>query len=241
MERAFDAYHKWLGIPPECQPPDHYRLLGLQTFESDPDVIQAAADQRMMHLRAYQTGKNSEWSQRLLNEVAAAKVCLLNAAKKAAYDQKLREALGRGSPKVRPAYRRAARPGAECRAQRVSNPAKRTGVAYVRRAKRLPIGPLIIGLASVAVLLIAILAYWAVQHAESPAITIHQADSPSPRAGTHGMATNKPKNGDGAVESGHKVGKAPQVGHPSSTKAPASKETSQKERSHPQSWIHRAP
>ena len=27
---AFDPYHKWLGIPPKQQPPDHYRLLGVE-------------------------------------------------------------------------------------------------------------------------------------------------------------------------------------------------------------------
>ena len=89
----FDAYHKWLGIPPDEQPPDHYRLLGIRRFEDDPDVIAAAADQRMVHLRTYQLGAYSELSQRLLNEVATAKVCLLNPEKKAAYDERLRQEL----------------------------------------------------------------------------------------------------------------------------------------------------
>jgi len=40
----FDPYHKWLGIPPDEQPPDHYRLLAVRRFEDDPDVIAAAAD-----------------------------------------------------------------------------------------------------------------------------------------------------------------------------------------------------
>ncbi len=89
MGPSFDPYHKWLGIPSDEQPPNHYRLLGIREFEADPDVIQAAADQRMAHLRTYQTSRFAEWSQRLLNEVAAAKICLLSPAKKAAYDQKL--------------------------------------------------------------------------------------------------------------------------------------------------------
>ena len=29
MKQSFDPYHKWLGIPPEDQPPHHYRLLGV--------------------------------------------------------------------------------------------------------------------------------------------------------------------------------------------------------------------
>ncbi len=36
---TFAPYHKWLGIPPADQPANHYRLLGLNLFESDPDVI----------------------------------------------------------------------------------------------------------------------------------------------------------------------------------------------------------
>src|SRR5687768_18381170 len=44
MVDVFDPYHKWLAIPPEEQPPHHYRLLGIKLFESDPDVIESAAD-----------------------------------------------------------------------------------------------------------------------------------------------------------------------------------------------------
>ena len=80
-----------MGIPPEEQPPSYYRLLGLVQYESDPEVIENAANQRMAHLRSFQAGRNASDSQRLLNEVAAARVCLLNAEKKAAYDNTLRE------------------------------------------------------------------------------------------------------------------------------------------------------
>ena len=42
MSEAFDAYYKWLAIPPHQQPPNHYRLLGVAALESDeplgPDV-----------------------------------------------------------------------------------------------------------------------------------------------------------------------------------------------------------
>jgi len=88
---AFDPYHKWLGIAPNEQPANHYRLLGINLFESDPDVISHAADRQMAHVRSFQTGQNSEVSQRILNEIAAARVCLLDPAKKFAYDMGLRE------------------------------------------------------------------------------------------------------------------------------------------------------
>jgi hypothetical protein len=93
MEKTFDAYHVWLGIPAEDQPANHYRLLGIKLFEADPDVIENAADQRTVHLRSFQLGKHADLSQRLLNEVAAAKVCLLRPERKAAYDQQLRQQL----------------------------------------------------------------------------------------------------------------------------------------------------
>ena len=34
----FDPYHQWLGIAPSDQPPNHYRLLGLQLFEPNADA-----------------------------------------------------------------------------------------------------------------------------------------------------------------------------------------------------------
>ena len=90
MPDAFDPYHKWLGIAPEEQPPSHYRLLGIRTFESDPDVIETASDQRMLLLRTFQAGQHAEQSQQLLNQISAAKVCLLDTKRKAAYDSELR-------------------------------------------------------------------------------------------------------------------------------------------------------
>ena len=93
MAEKFDPYHVWLGIPPEEQPPNHYRLLGLRSFEPNPDVIENLADQRMTHLRTFQTSKNAALSQKLLNEVSAARVCLLNSKTKQQYDQQLRTSL----------------------------------------------------------------------------------------------------------------------------------------------------
>jgi len=89
---GFDAYYQWLGIAPEEQPPDHYRLLGLKPFEDSPTVISHAADRQMAHVRTFQTGPHTAASQKLLNEIAAARVCLLSAEKKEVYDLRLRQA-----------------------------------------------------------------------------------------------------------------------------------------------------
>lgn len=98
MAEAFDPYHKWLGISPKDQPPNHYRLLAIELFESDPDVIEGAADQRMAHVRTFQTGQNSALSQRILNELSAAKLCLLNPNQKAEYDRQLQTKLLSAAP-----------------------------------------------------------------------------------------------------------------------------------------------
>ena len=89
MSEKFDPYHQWLGIPASEQPPNYYRLLAIPQFEKSPTVIENAADRQMSHLRTFQTGQYAALSQKLLNEVAAARICLLNAAKKAEYDEKL--------------------------------------------------------------------------------------------------------------------------------------------------------
>lgn len=92
MSEAFDPYHRWLGIRDPQRPVNHYRLLGLDLYESDPEVIAFAADRQMSHVRTFSSGPHSELSQQLLNEIAAAKVCLLDPRRRAAYDQQLSQA-----------------------------------------------------------------------------------------------------------------------------------------------------
>lgn len=100
MAESFDPYHKWLGIPPAHQPPTHYRLLGVEQFEADRDVIDAAANQRMLYLQDLAGGQYIKESQKLLNEVAVARRCLLNAEAKANYDADLRSRLAPPKPAV---------------------------------------------------------------------------------------------------------------------------------------------
>jgi hypothetical protein len=102
MVDDFDPYYRWLGIPPEEQPADHYRLLGVRRFETDPEVISNASDQRMAHLRTFASGKRGPESQRLLNEVSAATRTLLDPAKRHEYDAALRARVAAQYPQ--PAY-----------------------------------------------------------------------------------------------------------------------------------------
>lgn len=98
----FDPYLKWLGIRESSRPINHYRLLGLDLFEDDADVISMAADRQMSHIRTYQGGPNGDLSQQLLNELARARRCLLMPEKKQDYDKELRLAQSSAMPPVLP-------------------------------------------------------------------------------------------------------------------------------------------
>ncbi|MBB76134.1 MAG: hypothetical protein CMJ75_16630 [Planctomycetaceae bacterium] len=89
MDDSFDPYRIWLGIPLSEQPADHYRLLGIARFETDPEVIENAANRQMSYLRTFQSGAHVGLAQRLLNEVSAAKICLLHPDRRNAYDSQL--------------------------------------------------------------------------------------------------------------------------------------------------------
>jgi WD40 repeat protein/formylglycine-generating enzyme required for sulfatase activity len=87
----FDPYHIWLGISETARPVSKYRLLSIDEFESDRDVISTAAERQTVFLRTLQAGEHSILVAELLNEVSQARVTLLNADQKAVYDEELRE------------------------------------------------------------------------------------------------------------------------------------------------------
>ena len=93
LPASFDAYHRWLGIPPQEQPANHYRLLNLSLFESDPEVIRGGAERQMAYVRNHQLGQYADLTQKILNELGAAKACLLDPGKREAYDAALRQQL----------------------------------------------------------------------------------------------------------------------------------------------------
>ena len=89
----FDAYHKWLGIAPHEQPPHHYRLLRIELFESNTEVIEHAYNKEVAGLDTQDGDKHAELIEQLKNEFHDARKCLLNRVKKAAYDATLRAQL----------------------------------------------------------------------------------------------------------------------------------------------------
>ena len=91
QRKGFNHLYKWLGIAPQEQPPNHYRLLGINIFEDDMDVIANAGDARMAYVKNFQTTEHSDSSQTIMNQIAEARVCLLNPIKKTEYDQALKQ------------------------------------------------------------------------------------------------------------------------------------------------------
>ena len=94
MSESFDPYYKWLGISPGEQK-NYYRLLGLNLYESDRDVIENLADQRIAAIRNYQL-KFPKEATNILNELSKARVTLLDLKKKKEYDEELQRSLNNG-------------------------------------------------------------------------------------------------------------------------------------------------
>ena len=92
-----DVYHELLGIPPEEQPPNHYRLLGIAPFESDREVILNATRRQCGFVRTVALVYPAE-SQTLLNELTAAKLCLLDPVRRKEYNEQLRAGKARATP-----------------------------------------------------------------------------------------------------------------------------------------------
>lgn len=86
---SINVYKEWLGIPEEQCPPDYYSLLRLVQFEDDAEKIQANYRKLNAHVRKYATGQYSKESQKLLNEIAKAMLCLTDPLRKREYDKSL--------------------------------------------------------------------------------------------------------------------------------------------------------
>lgn len=90
MNAEFDTYRDLLDIQSPERPPSHYDLLGIELFEGDRTKIDDAAGQRMTMLQELANSQHMDASQKLLNEVSAARRCLLDTTKKIAYDEDIR-------------------------------------------------------------------------------------------------------------------------------------------------------
>jgi len=94
MAEQLDVYRDWLGIPDTERPLNHYQLLRLPKFEDSTEKIRARYRKMNDHVRKYAVGRYAAESQRLLNELAKAMLCLTDVQRKREYDA----SLGRQAP-----------------------------------------------------------------------------------------------------------------------------------------------
>jgi hypothetical protein len=86
-----DEYSQWLRIPPDVsRPPNHYALLGLPTFCADAKAIEEAADRQLERLDRHALHPDLERRarcQRMMDEVAQARLTVIHPQRRAAYDR----------------------------------------------------------------------------------------------------------------------------------------------------------
>lgn len=87
---SFDAYHKWLGIPPEQQPPHYYQLLGISVRETDREVIETAAQRQRSTIEENLHGPHRKAANQLLYEIDEAELTLLTPELREEYDQQVK-------------------------------------------------------------------------------------------------------------------------------------------------------
>jgi hypothetical protein len=87
--KEIDVYKDWLGITETARPLNHYQLLRLKQFEDDPAKVRDNYRKMNAHVRKYGAGEYGPLSQKLLNELAKAMLCLTDARRKGEYDATL--------------------------------------------------------------------------------------------------------------------------------------------------------
>ncbi|MDP6634630.1 MAG: SUMF1/EgtB/PvdO family nonheme iron enzyme [Phycisphaerae bacterium] len=98
---AHDRYSQWLGIERGDGAIDHYMLLGIERFCSDADAIDTAAHERLDMLDIYSLAgsrDSREACQEMMNEVARARVVLMNPQRREEYNRKLSGQTAAGAP-----------------------------------------------------------------------------------------------------------------------------------------------
>ncbi len=93
MADSFDPYSQWLGIPPDEQPPDYYRLLGVERFEEDRRAIEEGAERQSRRVVTFRNTRHGKLCDEVLYKINVAKSCLLSPQLRSAYDAQLRRKL----------------------------------------------------------------------------------------------------------------------------------------------------
>jgi len=85
----FNPYSAWFDIPTNQQPPDHYRLLGVEMLEPDLKVLTRAARKRLAILKTHADGPESSFVRQMKREVEIVYACLIDVDSRMAYDRSL--------------------------------------------------------------------------------------------------------------------------------------------------------
>ncbi|HEV3024728.1 MAG TPA: hypothetical protein VGX76_19765 [Pirellulales bacterium] len=85
----FNAYRAWLGVTSDANPPNHYELLGLPLLRAEPAKVADAFRRQVARVTPHLSGEHGAIADRILAELAAAKVELLTPTTKRMYDAKL--------------------------------------------------------------------------------------------------------------------------------------------------------
>lgn len=93
VSKVVNPYRQWLGLDTDAQSLNYYELLNLPLFEGDAEKIHRAADRALVRVRGQRPGARAVAWARLLDELAQAKACLGDPAKKSSYDAALRAQL----------------------------------------------------------------------------------------------------------------------------------------------------
>lgn len=92
MTEAFNPYREWLGLEGDLQTPSYYQLAGVDPLTEDRALLVAAIDKAVVRVRGFRPGRQAAAWARLLDELAEAKACFQDPARRAAYDAQLRRA-----------------------------------------------------------------------------------------------------------------------------------------------------
>lgn len=87
--KTLDVYRDWLKISATNRPLNYYQILKLKMFEDDPSVIRKHYRELNAYIRKFATGDYIEESQKLLNTLAKAMLCLTDKERKEEYDYTL--------------------------------------------------------------------------------------------------------------------------------------------------------
>ena len=90
MSDDFNPYRKWLGIPKNRMPANHYDLLGVSLDEEDPEVIQSAAEQRRSFVEQQRGLGHDKAVKEILYQLDEAEMTLLDFKLRRDYDKRLR-------------------------------------------------------------------------------------------------------------------------------------------------------